>query len=88
MQLLQGEAFDEFFHTFERTAYHLEVLDTYETPEESEPFQRFLAGVPDDYEWFEDWADEVHAVTSSGKRMRRARVITEPHTDYARWVSS
>lgn len=85
MQLLQGEAFDEFFHTFERAAYHLEVLDTYETPEESEPFQRFLTGEPDDYEWFKDWADDVHAITSSGKQMRRARVVTEPHTDYTRW---
>ncbi|MGW5383091.1 DUF6879 family protein [Nocardia sp. NPDC003963] len=46
MRLLRGEAFDEFFHKFERTAYHLEVLDTYETPEESEPFQNFLDGRP------------------------------------------
>lgn len=85
MQLLRGEAFDEYFHTFERTAYHLEVLDTYETPEESEPFQNFLDGKPDDYEWFKDWADDVHAITSAGKQMRRARVVTEPHTDYTRW---
>ncbi|MBF6297829.1 hypothetical protein IU459_09755 [Nocardia amamiensis] len=85
MQLLQGEAFDEFFHKFERTAYHLEVLDTYSTPEEDEPFRQFLAGEPDDYEWFKDWEELVREITASGRVMHRARVVTEPHTDYTRW---
>lgn len=88
MDLLRGEAFDEFFYKFERTACHLEVLDVYETPEESEPFRKFLAGEPDDLEWFQDWMELVQQVTSSGKQMRRARVVTAPHTDYTRWALS
>ncbi|WP_454196274.1 DUF6879 family protein [Nocardia sp. Marseille-Q1738] len=85
MQLLQREAFDEYFHKFERTAYHLEVLDSYSTPEEDEPFRKFLAGEPDDYAWCDDWDSLIHEVTSNRRVVRRARVVTEPHTDYARW---
>jgi hypothetical protein len=42
MRLLTGEAFDSLFRTFARTAFHLEVQDTYETSEESEPLRLFL----------------------------------------------
>jgi hypothetical protein len=85
MQLLHDEAFLSLFRSFERTAYHLEVLDTYSTPEEDEPFRKFLAGEPDDYEWFKDWEELVREETASGKVMHRARVVTEPHVDYTRW---
>jgi hypothetical protein len=85
MQLLRDEAFFDLFRSFERTAYHLEVQDSYSTPEEDEPFRLFLTEQPDDYEWLREWEDLVRAVTASGRQMSRARVVTEPHTDYARW---
>jgi hypothetical protein len=85
VNLLQGEAFDELFRTFQREAFHLEVQDSYHTPEESGPFQRFLAGQPDDLAWHEPWLDLIRDVTASGKRVTRARVVTVPHVDYTRW---
>ncbi|QIS20468.1 DUF6879 family protein [Nocardia terpenica] len=85
MQLLRHEAFFDLFRSFEHTACHLEVVDTYSTPEESEPFRKFLAGEPDDFEWFEDWTSLVREVTTSGRVMRRVRVVSEPHVDYTRW---
>lgn len=85
MELLQGEAFDELFRAFERRAFHLEVQDSYHTPEESGPFHRFLTGQPDDLAWHRPWLDLVREVTDAGRRITRARVVTVPHVDYTRW---
>ncbi|MGL5810753.1 MAG: DUF6879 family protein [Nocardioides sp.] len=85
MHLLRGEEIDGLLRSCERSAYHLEVLDSYETPEEAEPFGRFLAGEPDDYAWGADWYRLIREVTGAGCVVRRARVVTEPHVDYTRW---
>ncbi|MGH3730088.1 MAG: DUF6879 family protein [Micromonosporaceae bacterium] len=85
MELLQGEAFSELFRSFERTAFHLELQDSYETPEEADPFQRFLRGERDDYDWHQPWLALVREVTGSGKLITRARVVSVPHVDYTRW---
>ncbi|MGW4772120.1 DUF6879 family protein [Nocardia sp. NPDC004278] len=88
MQLVQDEAFNRLFHSCQREAFHLEVQDTYETPEESEPFRKFLQDEPDDYAWFRPWLDHVRDVTSRGVAVNRARVVTEPHTDYTRFAKA
>ncbi|MBT8223982.1 MAG: hypothetical protein HKP61_08425 [Dactylosporangium sp.] len=85
MELLQGEAFTNLFRTCQRSAFHLEMQDEYHTPEEAEPFRRFLAGEDDDYAWHQPWLDLVSEVTTSGVIMTRARIVTVPHTDYVRW---
>ena len=85
VELLQGEAFDELFHAFERTAFHLEVQDSYHTPEEAGPFDLFLAGQPDDFAWHRPWLDLVRQVTAAGKQITRARVVTVPHVPYTQW---
>ena len=61
--MLQGPAFEDLFRTFAKSAFHLEVDDAYDTPEESEPFRRFLAGEPDDLAWHPPWLDLVRATT-------------------------
>ncbi|MFF0614094.1 DUF6879 family protein [Nocardia tengchongensis] len=85
MQLVQGEAFDDLFRKAKTDAFHLEVQDSYETPEESEPFRRFLDGQTDDYDWLQGWLGLVSETTSRGVRVQRARVVTLPHSDYVRW---
>ncbi|WP_028927634.1 DUF6879 family protein [Pseudonocardia acaciae] len=85
MELLQGEAFDDLFRTFEREAFHLELQDSYHTPEETGPFRLFLDGKDDDLGWHLPWLNLVREVTASGRRIRRARVVTVPHVDYTRW---
>jgi hypothetical protein len=85
MELLQGEAFDALFQTFDRTAFHLEVQDSYHTPEEAGPFDLFLAGQPDDFAWHEPWLELVRQATAAGRRITRARVVTVPHVPYTRW---
>lgn len=85
MELLQGEAFDELFRTFGRQAFHLEVQDSYHTPDETGPFRLFLTGQIDDFAWHQPWLNLVREVTGAGKSIRRARVVTVPHGDYTRW---
>lgn len=85
MLLAQHDVFLRLFHDAKREAFHLEVQDTYETPEESEPFRKFITNEHDDYEWFQPWLDHVRETTSRGVAVLRARVVSEPHTDYTRF---
>ncbi|MEV6306097.1 DUF6879 family protein [Actinoplanes sp. NPDC051861] len=85
MRLLQGEAFFDIFRLLNHSAFHLEVEDSYNTPDESEPFRKFLSGEPDDFEWHKPWLDLVRDVTGAGKRIDRVRIVSTPHVDYTRW---
>jgi hypothetical protein len=85
VRLLQGAAFDDLFRTFERSAFHLEVDDSYDTPDESEPFRNFLAGEPDDFAWHQPWLDLMRETTGAGRTVERIRIISIPHVDYTRW---
>ncbi|MEV6769600.1 DUF6879 family protein [Nocardia sp. NPDC051030] len=85
---MQGDDFLHLFREAKREAFHLEVQDTYETPEESEPFRKFIENEPDDYGWFRPWLDHVRDTTARGVSVNRARVVTVPHSDYTRFAKS
>jgi len=85
MQPVQGDAFDDLFRTFERTACHLELKDSYHTPHETGPFDRFMKGQPDDFAWHQPWLRLVGEATQAGKSISRVRVVTVPHSDYVHW---
>ncbi len=72
-----------------RSAVHLEMRDSY-TPDDPE-FARWRAGhrygndpakLPD---WWGSWADLVGETIGRGVVMRRARIVSEPVTDYIRY---
>ncbi len=90
MQLLQGDDFDQLFQIFKRRAFHLETQDSYALEEETESLRKFVAGEPeeDDPAWYERWNNLMCEATGSGKLVQRVRVVTEPHTDYTRWIFS
>lgn len=65
---------------------HLETRDAYDITEQA--FADWQAGnaPPDDMRAFmTNWMDFVASVTGRGVRMRRARVVSEPLSDYIRW---
>ena len=66
-------------------AFHLELRDDYRVEGEEVPFEKWLKGEFDDFEWRSGWLSFMKEVTGSGVRVERARVVTEPHTDYIRW---
>lgn len=85
MDLLRGEDFNQLFRDFRRSAFHLEMQDEYHVTEEIEPFRKWLNNEPDDYEWVREWHELIKDATAAGKSVQRARVVTEPVTDYVRF---
>jgi hypothetical protein len=83
-QLIRGQELADFVLGYEHAAFRLEVRERYNEAEEAEPLRRFLAGEPD-YSWNEEWAAMMRQRTADGQRMQRARIVSEPHSDYTRF---
>src|SRR5215475_11936110 len=86
MESVSYEQLREHFTTFKREAIHLEMRDSYGTEVELPHLSKWLRGEPDDTDWLRPWFDTVRAATQAGKVFRRARIVSEPVTDYQRWV--
>jgi hypothetical protein len=80
----QTVSWDDLFSHCERSAVHLETRDQY-TP--SDPvYLDWKAGKPiDPAEAWRDWYDLICATVARGVSVRRARVVSEPVTDYIRY---
>ncbi|MFC9894227.1 DUF6879 family protein [Nocardia sp. NPDC127579] len=86
MQLLPIESLESLIRASKREAFHLELQDDY-TADGDENFRAWLDGnTEDDYAWLRGWLNLVEDLTVRGGKMRRARVVTTPHTDYTRWL--
>jgi len=75
--------FDWLLATFQREAVHLETHDVYATAVRL-PHRATWSGDTNDLEWLRRWCDTVGAAVRAGKSMRRARVVSEPLSDYQR----
>ena len=75
--------FRELIATATTSAVHLETRDVY-TP--SDPlYQDWLAGRPVPVPALPEWRDLVRFHTARGVRFRRARIVSEPWSDYIRY---
>ncbi|OLT27415.1 hypothetical protein BJF83_02330 [Nocardiopsis sp. CNR-923] len=83
--LLPPTALADLFASFSHTAFRIEARDFYDVDSEHEPFRRFLAGEPADDSWIAGFCAKVAQWTAEGKRLRRVRVVTVPHSGYVRW---
>ena len=88
MELIKDAPWPELFGQSRKTAFHLEVRDSYAVPSESERFRRFLAGEPAKEYGKRDWAELIEETTARGVSVSRVRVVTVPHSDYHRWLLS
>jgi len=80
----------EFFRTitsFARSAWRWECQGVYHEPEEQEPFARWRQGRPD-YAFLDDWLAMVRSWRADGKTFERVRMLTDPPSDYQRWMLS
>jgi hypothetical protein len=80
--------FDNLLRSFERESIHLETRDAYGTVVELPHMVQWLAGEPDDLAWLDDWCATLCAHRAAGRSIRRARVVSEPLSDYQRWSYS
>lgn len=92
MQHLSIEETNTLIRNARHDAFHLEVSDDHsQVADENEPMRRVLAGLPPfepgayppSWQAFDDLVSEV---TGRGVTMRRVRIVTEPHTDYVRFL--
>jgi hypothetical protein len=80
--------FDHLLRTFERSSVHLETRDAYGTAVELPYLAKWAAGEADDLSWLDDWCNTLRQHVAAGKAVRRARIVSEPLSDYQRWSYS
>ena len=88
MQETTSEALSEWLASFEHSAVHLETRDAYGTETELPYMAKWARGEPDDLHWLEEWCAELREHVRAGRSVRRARVVSEPLSDYQRWSYS
>jgi hypothetical protein len=89
MRQLTERQWAELLDGCRQAAWHLELRDTYGADGDAERFALFVAtGQRDELAEAADrstWLDLIRSVTSRGVQVRRARIISEPVTDYVRF---
>lgn len=88
MTPIADEQFEELLTGFERDAIHLETRDAYGTEVELPHMAKWAAGEPDDLEWLQGWCATLREHVRAGRSVRRARIVSEPLSDYQRWSYS
>lgn len=89
MTPVSDQDFDELLRSgFDREAVHLEMRDAYGTAVELPHMAKWMAGEPDDLQWLQRWCGTLRGHVKAGRSVRRARVVSEPLSDYQRWSHS
>ncbi|TSB25293.1 DUF6879 family protein [Streptomyces benahoarensis] len=82
--------FGELLAGCRRSAVHLEMRDHYDDPDEAPRVAAWKAGHlpnPDDREsWWRPWLDLVSETVTRGVVIRRARIVSEPVSEYTRYL--
>ncbi len=81
-------SFEDLLDSAQEHALHLELRDVYAVGEEREVYDAFLrdGSVPaDDSEYWSGWLPLVERTVARGVKVRRARIVSEPVTDYIRF---
>ncbi|MET8539939.1 DUF6879 family protein [Kitasatospora sp. NPDC004799] len=72
-----------------RSAVHLEMRDVYGVADEAAAFEAFKrvgsVDLDPESEGWAGWVPLVRETVGRGVAMRRARIVSEPVTDYIRW---
>lgn len=79
-------SFDEQLAAAQRSAVHLEMRDAYYS---NPRFEAWLKGERVDWDdrasWWRPFHQDIADAVARGVQVRRARVVSEPVTDYIRW---
>jgi len=88
MKSISEADFDELLTTFARSSEHLETRDAYGTAVELPHMAKWAASEPDDLTWLDGWCEKLRRHVAAGRTVRRARIVSEPLSDYQRWSYS
>ncbi|MEU9559860.1 DUF6879 family protein [Streptomyces fumanus] len=82
-------SFAELLGGAQRSAVHLEMRDCYSVATEADAFAHWKAtGEADadpDSEYWRPWTDLIRGLVARGVAVRRARIVSEPVSDYIRY---
>jgi len=82
-------SFDELMEAAQRSAVHLEMRDQYAVGDEADDFNAWLSTGRRDTdpqsEYWAPWVDLISRAVARGVVVRRARIVSEPVTDYIRY---
>ncbi len=88
---MRTSGLDELRHLsrgIQKSFVHLETRDSYGTETELPHLARWRRGEPEDYDWLEQYLEMVRGHRTAGRTCRRARVVSEPLSEYQQWVLS
>ncbi|GGP36035.1 DUF6879 family protein [Streptomyces melanogenes] len=81
--------FDEVLGRCTRSAVHLEMRDSYAVDNESGRFAQWKSGhrydPADRASWWRPWHDLIASTVRRGVAVRRARIVSEPVSEYIRF---
>jgi hypothetical protein len=84
--------FNELLNACTSSAVHLEMRDSYAVDNEKGPFADWKAGLRHNAEdrasWWRPWLDLITETVGRGVVVRRARIVSEPVSDYIRYEHS
>ncbi|MGW5336578.1 DUF6879 family protein [Streptomyces bauhiniae] len=81
--------FNDLLDSAQHSAVHLEMRDTYGVGDEADDYEQWRAtgrrdADPDSAYWA-PWVDLIQRATARGVTVRRARIVSEPVTEYIRY---
>ncbi|MEV6773356.1 DUF6879 family protein [Nocardia sp. NPDC051030] len=88
MRPITDDEFEHLLTDFGCEAIHLETRDAYGTAVELPYMAKWAAGEPDDLEWLQGWCTTLYGHIAAGRSVRRARIVSEPLSEYQRWSYS
>ncbi|MFF4352213.1 DUF6879 family protein [Streptomyces sp. NPDC001530] len=87
--MTKGPSFEELLGKASRSAVHLEMRDSYGIGDEAEDFDNWKRTGKRDVDpasdYWTPWVDLIRCTVARGVVVRRARVVSEPATDYIRY---
>ncbi|MGW1127026.1 DUF6879 family protein [Streptomyces sp. NPDC002526] len=84
--LLDGDAWQAYFRDFKRSAFRLEVHQTYTMPAEAETVRDFLAGGERPEGFNSAWHRTIRNHAAAGRTMTRAKIVHRPLSPYSRYL--
>lgn len=88
MRRVGYEDLNRFCRGIKRSFVHLETRDAYGTEVELPHMAKWRRGEPDDLVWLDWWLQMLRGHRAAGRTCRRARVVSEPLSDYQQWTIS
>ncbi|MQA08436.1 MAG: hypothetical protein GEU98_07755 [Pseudonocardiaceae bacterium] len=82
-----GSDFFRLCTEYRRSSWRWECQGVYHEPDEQEPIRQWREG-HQDLSFMDGWVATIRRLRAEGKTFERVRMVTEPPTEYLRWMFS